>query len=148
MEISMEAPFEQKEVLQERPNTPELHQQESHVFSDVTHPTDTSPTQSPPQHGSSQPHYTQANPQDHSYPQTEHEEHGYYPEPQSQSCQEGRLAGHDGYNGHDDDMESHASYAAPHPALPSGQTHHAQSAACKRTLACSLGHMPYASHTP
>ncbi|KAL0047431.1 hypothetical protein WJX82_003190 [Trebouxia sp. C0006] len=100
--------------------------QESHVFSDVTHPTDTSPTQSPPQHGSSQPHYTQANPQDHSYPQTEQEEHGYYPEPQSQSRQEGGLAGHDGNNG---EMGSHASYAAPHQALPNGQTHHAQSAA-------------------
>ncbi|DBA84095.1 TPA: hypothetical protein ACH3X1_006573 [Trebouxia sp. C0004] len=121
--VDNHASHSERPPSQERPNTPELHQQESHVFSDVTPPTDTSSNQSPPQRGPSQPHYTQANPQGHSYPQTEQEERGYYPESQSQSRQEGGLAGHDG------EMGPHASYAAPQPGLPNGQTHHAQSAA-------------------
>ena len=79
--------IEQAEALQERPNTPELHQQESHVFSDLTHPTDTSPSQSPPQQESSQIHNPPPDQKGHSYPEDD-SQHDYYTHTQSQPLQD------------------------------------------------------------
>ena len=112
--------FKQQEALQERPNTPELHQQESHIFSDVTHATHTSPSQSPPEQESGQTHFTPADPQGHSYPQSD-PEHDFYSHPQSQPTQEGAV-----FQSYDGQQGQHASYVAPNQA--NGQAQHASSA--------------------
>lgn len=98
--------FEQEGALQDWPVTPELHQQDSHTFSDVTPPTEPSPRESPVPPESSQTHYTpsdhpngphyQGKPHEQTHPNREH-----YPQPQ---------------NG----------YAAPVQTLPNGQVPNGQ----------------------
>lgn len=79
---------EQDEALQDWPVTPELHQQDSHTFSDVTPPTEPSPRESPIPPESSQTHYAppdhpnQPSHQGHSYGQPD-PDHERYPQPQN-----------------------------------------------------------------
>ena len=90
--------IKQEQALQGRPITPELHQQDSHTYSDVTPPADPSPTESPiPQH-SGQTHYAPSQHHGQPYGQAD-SDHEYYQQPQ------------DGY-------------AALGEAMPNGQDYH------------------------
>ena len=92
--------------MQDWPITPELHQQDSHTFSDVTPPTEPSPRESPIPPQSSQTHYAPP-------------DHPNVPSYQGQS-----------YGQPDPDHERHPQpqngYAAPVQTVPNGQTPNGQ----------------------
>ena len=97
---------EHEEALQEWPITPELHQQDSHTFSDVTPPTEPSPRESPIPPESSQTHYA---PPDHPNMPSYHGHSNGQADPD-----------HERYS------QPQNSYAAPMQTVANGQTPNGQ----------------------